>query len=133
MGPQLDPMMLMMLASGANPGGAANPLLDPNAGTAPISPMAPNMQLPSAGAPAAPEANPMQQLGQAGDTLGQVLGSVKAPTAAEPKFSGGVTGSGLPYLNRPEDMMSPFMQSINGAKTGSMPTLGQLLMQSGGK
>lgn len=123
----LDPMTLMMLASKANPGGAGDPLLNP-AGSMPIAPTAamgaqsPGFQAGSA--PAAPSAP--------GQSLGDMLKGVQAPQGAEPKFSGGVSGSGLPYVSRIEDMVSPFLQASGAGKQQMMPTLGMLLSQAPG-
>jgi hypothetical protein len=61
-----------------------------------------------------------------------MLSGIEAPKAAEPKFSGGVSGSGLPYVSRIEDLLSPFMQATQPGQTGTLPTLGQLLSQAPG-
>lgn len=121
----MDPMMLMMLASGANPGGAGDSMMNP-AGSMPMG--------------GAPMANPMGNVGGPGASpaggmggLGQMLQGIKAPQADAPKFSGGVSGSGLPYVSRIEDMVSPFLQASGAGKPAMMPTLGQLLAQAGAR
>lgn len=117
----LDPMTMMMLASNLNPGGQGNALLNP-AGGSPTTAMMPQPPGPQAAA-AAPGAGMAGKMG----SLGQMLQGVQAPQGAEPKFSGGVSGSGLPYVSRIEDMVSPFLQATNPGQVGNLPTLGQLL------
>lgn len=117
----MDPMTLMMIASNANPGGAANPLLNPE-GSAPTTAMAPQLPGPQAGAPAP----------GAGPSLGDMLSGIQAPKAPDPKFSGGVSGSGLPYVSRMEDLVNPFLQATGANRPGAMPTLGSILSQAPG-
>lgn len=121
----MDPMTLMMLASGLNSGGAGDSMMNP-AGSMPMG--------------GAPMANPMAAAAGAGGApgggmggLGQMLSGIKAPQAEAPKFSGGVSGSGLPYVSRIEDMVSPFLQASGAGKAAMMPTLGQLLAGGGAR
>lgn len=113
-----DPMTLMMMASGANPGGAADPLLNPQGGMPMGGAQMPNPMGNVGGAPQQPGG--MQ-------SLGKLMQGIEAPKGVEPKFSGGVSGSQLPYVSRIEDMISPFMQAVKPQQTGQLPTLGMLL------
>lgn len=122
----IDPMTLMMLASNANPGGAANPLLNP-AGSAPTAAMPAQSPGPQA-AMAGTAGGPAGGMG----SLGDMLKGVQAPSSPDPKFSGGVSGSGLPYVSRIEDMISPFLQATGAGKSQMAPTLGMLLSQAPG-
>lgn len=123
----IDPLQLMMLASNANPGGAGNPLLNP-AGSSPTAAMA--AQSPG---PQAAMAGPAGAAGMpGGGSLGDMLKGVQAPSSPDPKFSGGVSGSGLPYVSRIEDMISPFLQATGAGKSQMAPTLGMLLSQAPG-
>lgn len=115
-------MTLMMIASNANPSGAANPLLNPAGGEATTA-MMPQAPGPQAGAPPSP---------MGGQSLGDMLKGIEAPKAPDPKFSGGVSGSGLPYVSRIEDMVNPFLQATGANKMGAIPTLGSLLSQAPG-
>lgn len=126
----MDPNLLaMLLGSGVNPEGAADPMLNP-AGSMPMGgqQMANPMNLATGGAPSTPS-----PAAPGGNSLGQLLQGVKAPEAQAPKFSGGVTGSGLPYVSRAEDMVNPFLQATGAAKPQMLPTLGALLAQGGGR
>lgn len=116
----LDPMSMMMLASGLQqPGQEALPGLSPMAGA------------PQQGAAVAPNAAPQSPLGGLG-SLGSALQGIKSPEPVKPQFSGGVSGSGLPYVAGIENSMPQFLQSIGGGRPGGMPTLGALLSQAPG-
>jgi hypothetical protein len=121
--PGMDPLSMMFMAAGQQQPGAQS-LLNPQ-GSQPM-PMMPN-QSPGPQAPGVPGAP-----AQGGNSLGELFAGVKAPEAQAPKFSGGVSGSQLPYLARIEDMISPFMQATHPAQAGMLPTLGSLISQAPG-
>jgi hypothetical protein len=117
----MDPLSVMLMASGQQQPGMEN-MLNP-AGSMPMG--------------GAPMANPMAPAGgaQGGGGLGSIgdmLSGIKAPQAEAPKFSGGVSGSGLPYVSRMEDLVNPFLQATGANRPPSMPTLGALLSQAPG-
>ena len=122
----MDPLSLMLMAAKAGAGaesGAPQQMLQPSGAIPQPQPMGPQnpMTAQTAGAP------PAQQQG-----LGDLMSGIKAPQGVEPKFSGGVSGSGLPYVGRIEDMLSPFLQASGAGKPQMLPTLGMLLSQAPG-
>lgn len=121
--PGMDPLSMMFMMAGQQ--GQGDPFANPQM-QAPGIPgaMMGGQQMMAPPAPAAAQ--------QPGSSLGDIFAGVKAPEAQAPKFSGGVSGSGLPYVSRIEDMVSPFLQATGGAKAGMMPTLGQLISQAPG-
>lgn len=100
----LDPTMLMLLAQGGSQG-AVSPAVT---GAAP-TPGGPGM-------------------GTGMASLGKMMSGIEGTKAPDPKFSGGVSGSGLPYQNRVEDVMTPWLAAMKPQQTGGVPTLGRLLM-----
>lgn len=116
-----DPLTLMLMASGQQQPGMGQ-MLNP-AGSTPM---------PSMGMGAAPGAGAGGQAPGGMGSIGDMLAGVKAPQAADPKFSGGVSGSGLPYVSRMEDMVNPFLQASGAGKASMLPTLGALLSQAPG-
>lgn len=119
----MDPISLMLMASGQQqPGMGA--LLNPQG------------SMPLGGAtmanPAAPQGQQGVGVGGTLGSIGDMLSGIKAPQAEAPKFSGGVSGSGLPYVSRAEDFLNPMMQNIGGGRVPALPTLGALLSQAPG-
>lgn len=121
----MDPLSMMFLASNLSQAGQEQPMLNP-AGSMPMggAPVSPGPQAAAAAAPGG--------MGQAMGGLGKMMSGIQAPGGTDPKFSGGVSGSGLPYVSRIEDMISPFLQATGAGKPQSMPTLGMLLSQAPG-
>jgi hypothetical protein len=119
----MDPLTQLLIGSGVNPGGAANPLLNP-AGSQPTGAIP-------------PVANPLAPQGAVGgfdiNNLGKILSGVKAPESPAPKFSGGISGSNLPFLQSMPNELPAYLQASGAASTPTLPTLGQILAGAGGR
>lgn len=67
-----------------------------------------------------------------GGDLAKMLSGIKAPEAQRPVFSGGVSGTSLPFLQQMPNLLNPALQAsqqrIGGA--GQVPSLGQILAGS---
>lgn len=109
----MDPATLMALLSGSQAGGA---------GAAP----------PPGGADTLGNINPMGGMTQGLGSLGTMLKGIQAPQAAEPKFSGGVNGSQLPFKPQITDMLTPAMNAAQTHSQHALPTLGALLAMAPG-
>lgn len=73
------------------------------------------------------DTNPMGGLGG----LGKALSGVEGTKAPEPKFSGGVSGSQLPFKTAITDMMSPAVSQMQSQQK-MLPSLGALLAMAPG-
>ncbi len=63
------------------------------------------------------------------DKLGAVGKAIQPPQATKPVFSGGVTGTQLPFLQRMENIIDPSLNAAaqRRATTPQLPTFAQLL------
>lgn len=103
----MDPMSLMMMLSkfGGQMGGMGG----------------------GQGADTIGDTNPLGGLGG----LGQVLSGVEGTKAPEPKFSGGISGSQLPFRTQITDTISPNIAQMQQQQR-LLPSLGALLAQAPG-
>lgn len=56
--------------------------------------------------------------------------AINPPQAQKPVFSGGVSGTSLPFLQKQDDMISPFLNGMmqrTAAAGSQLPTFAQLL------
>lgn len=67
-------------------------------------------------------------LGGAKDAMG-AMQAVNPPQAQKPVFSGGVSGTSLPFLQKADDMITPFLNAAKArqSQTPQLPTFAQLL------
>ncbi len=61
--------------------------------------------------------------------LGGTMQAIQPPQGQKPVFSGGVSGTSLPFLQRVEDIINPALnaQASRRASTPQLPTFAQLL------
>lgn len=66
-------------------------------------------------------------------SLGKLAGAIAPPQGTKPQFSGGVSGTQLPFLQRVEDIINPALNAsaTRQANQPQLPTFAQLL--SGGR
>jgi hypothetical protein len=62
--------------------------------------------------------------------MGKTFQALNPPQAQKPVFSGGVSGAGLPFLQKVEDMINPALnaQAQRRASVPQLPTMAQSLM-----
>jgi hypothetical protein len=61
--------------------------------------------------------------------MAKTMGAVQPPEATKPVFSGGVTGTQLPFMQRMEDTINPALNAAASrrASVPQLPTFAQLL------
>ena len=68
-------------------------------------------------------------MGMSSDEFTQMLSGLKAPQSTKPVFGGGVSGTGLPFLQAMPNILSPALNNSAQriASTPQLPSLGQLM------